>query len=112
MDNNTAELIGTYDDVVYDQNNHTYFENILYRVNTQGIGQRTVKLRLRIEDNLNPEATMVDRMDTKSVLGKSKRKEIKFQGEILPEKYALEQNYPNPFNPSTKIRNSIPRSTE
>ncbi|MGQ9799042.1 MAG: T9SS type A sorting domain-containing protein, partial [Ignavibacterium sp.] len=112
VDNNTGELLGVYDDVVYDQNNHTDFENILYQVNTQGIGQRTVKLRLRIEENLNPEATMVDRLDTESVLGKNKRKEIKFQGEILPEEYALEQNYPNPFNPTTKIRYSIPSNVK
>ena len=32
--------------------------------------------------------------------------------ENLELKFALEQNYPNPFNPSTKIRYSIPRSTE
>jgi|GEM_PF-5031973 len=30
----------------------------------------------------------------------------------LPDDYILEQNYPNPFNPSTKIKYSIPRSTE
>lgn len=30
----------------------------------------------------------------------------------VPTEYKLEQNYPNPFNPSTKIRYSIPRSTE
>mgnify|MGYP005851633553 CR=1 FL=1 len=30
----------------------------------------------------------------------------------LPTDFKLEQNYPNPFNPSTKIRYSIPRSTE
>ena len=29
-----------------------------------------------------------------------------------PIEFALEQNYPNPFNPTTKIRFSIPRSTE
>lgn len=30
----------------------------------------------------------------------------------VPDKFELEQNYPNPFNPVTKIRYSIPGSTE
>ena len=33
-------------------------------------------------------------------------------GNNLPTKFSLEQNYPNPFNPNTKIKYSIPRSTE
>ena len=31
---------------------------------------------------------------------------------LFVDKFSLEQNYPNPFNPTTKIRYSIPRSTE
>mgnify|MGYP005837692659 CR=1 FL=1 len=31
---------------------------------------------------------------------------------LFPSDFTLYQNYPNPFNPSTKIRYSIPRSTE
>ena len=103
VDNNTGELLGVYDDVIYDQNNHTDFENILYWVNTQGIGQRTVKLRLKVESNPGVEVSMVDRIDTESALGKSKRREMQYQGETLPKEFVLEQNYPNPFNPTTVI---------
>ena len=37
---------------------------------------------------------------------------INLISQVLPEVFELEQNYPNPFNPTTKIRYSIPRSTE
>uniref|UniRef100_UPI0025B88478 T9SS type A sorting domain-containing protein n=1 Tax=Ignavibacterium sp. TaxID=2651167 RepID=UPI0025B88478 len=103
IDNNSGELLGVFDDVVYDQNNLTDFENILYQVNTQGIGQRTVKLRLKVEENINPVVSMVDRIDNEGALAKGKRKELKYEGETIPKEFALNQNYPNPFNPTTVI---------
>jgi hypothetical protein len=36
---------------------------------------------------------------------------VKGETNIQPERYYLIQNYPNPFNPSTKIKYSIPQSS-
>ena len=33
------------------------------------------------------------------------------QGNGIPSQFILKQNYPNPFNPSTKIRYSVPKSS-
>ena len=32
-------------------------------------------------------------------------------GQIIPDEFSLSQNYPNPFNPATKVRYSIPHSS-
>jgi hypothetical protein len=33
-------------------------------------------------------------------------------GELIPENFVLNQNFPNPFNPATKIKYSIPKSSQ
>ena len=109
IDHSTSQVLEVFDDVIYDQNNLADFENILYHVNTQGLGQRSVKLRLTIEENINPELSMVDIVDNESVLGKIKNKEIKYLGVDIPKEFALEQNYPNPFNPVTIIKYQLPK---
>ena len=37
---------------------------------------------------------------------------ISFEGNRIPDKFALYQNYPNPFNPVTRIRFDLPRSQD
>ncbi len=47
----------------------------------------------------------------KRIIVRSPSAVINISGEV-PGSYSLKQNYPNPFNPSTRIRFSIPSSSE
>ncbi len=47
-----------------------------------------------------------------NIIGRSKSLplDVEREGNLLPQRFALEQNYPNPFNPSTTIRFSIEKT--
>ena len=110
IDNSTGEIIGIHDDVTYDSENIYQYNNISYRVNTEGIGNRSVRLKLLVEDNFTPVYSLSKIYSDESVLGKTTLKEINYQGSGVITTYDLSQNYPNPFNPSTIIKYQIPAS--
>ena len=110
IDNSTGEIIGIHDDVTYDSENIYQYNNISYRVNTEGIGNRSVRLKLLVEDNFTPVYSLSKIYSDESVLGKTTLKEINYQGSGVITTYDLSQNYPNPFNPTTTIRYQLPES--
>ncbi|MBI5727592.1 MAG: T9SS type A sorting domain-containing protein [Ignavibacteriales bacterium] len=48
VDASTEEIIGTYDNVMFDATHTSDYRNIMFDVDCNGIGDRTVKLRLQI----------------------------------------------------------------
>jgi len=104
----TNELLGVLNEVTYDQHNVAQYNEISYQVNTSGIGNRVVRLRLVITNNIDPHYAISDKYFDESVsLAKRQIKQINYKGTLEIKDYALYQNYPNPFNPVTKIRFSI-----
>ena len=110
VDNNTGEVIGEYDNVTYNSNSLYHYNNISYQINTQGIGNRTARLKLVLDNNFSSEFSLSRIFADEYVLNKTSIKQISYKGGEVIKSYELSQNYPNPFNPSTTIKFQIPSS--
>jgi len=75
-----------------------------------GIGSRTVRFKLIVNTDADCEYSLSKRYADEEILGKSGKKQVKYQGSLAVTDYAIEQNYPNPFNPSTTIKYQLPQN--
>jgi hypothetical protein len=106
----SGEILDSFDNVIYSQDSVYQYNNIAYQVNTAGLGNIQVKLRLVINSSNEFNYSLSERFAEETALGKSFKKQIYLDGSGLVKEYDLEQNFPNPFNPATTIRYQIPQN--
>ena len=99
----SGEVIGVFDEVNYSLGNLGQYNKIGYKVNTEGIGERTIKIRLVTEDNIGGLYSVTTNYSDLEEFSKASYQEISYRGSLAVKDYALNQNYPNPFNPETVI---------
>jgi hypothetical protein len=110
LDAATNELLGTSDNVTYDSLHVFNYDNVSYQVNMEGIGNKTIKLRLKVSANSDVEYSLKSSYATEDVLLKRQVKNNVITLKTKVNSYDLNQNYPNPFNPATTIKYQIPKA--
>jgi hypothetical protein len=105
IDYATSEIIGEYDNVQYSKTNLVEHNNLDYIVNTSGIGNKTVVLKLKVYTNLqaNFALALENSGNGDEILNKDNAILMSYSGNSIVKEFSLDQNYPNPFNPGTII---------
>jgi len=113
IEDETNAVIGTLSDIKINSSNLINDNTSSFTVNTDGLGGKTVRIRLSVKTNLfQSKFYTIERYSADgNVVGKSSGeiKEISIQGNEIVKSYGLDQNYPNPFNPTTIITYQIPK---
>jgi hypothetical protein len=110
--NTNGAVVGSVENVTLSSSNLHSLSIPSYLLNTNGIGNRTVKLRITVSTNLAYAHSRLAESIHAPVAGASgaaiSLNTLSLATVDIPSTYALDQNYPNPFNPTTTIKYQLP----
>jgi hypothetical protein len=137
IDDATGKVVGTIKNISITATTVYSSKALSYRLNTKGMNNRSVRLKITVATNLVDESRsqseaigsdIPDSIASKLVhrnvqsnliltkrfaeenlaLAKSSLDELTLEESAIPTCFALAQNYPNPFNPKTVVSYQLP----
>jgi hypothetical protein len=111
VENISNKVFGEYHKVKLSSKEIIGNGNETFKIDTKGIGDKEVYLRVVVEENIKGEIAIANVHSEEGIFAKKgniKFVELSYSDEKVISDYSLSQNYPNPFNPTTTISYQIP----
>jgi len=110
VDKSSGQTLSEFNSIIFNKKQIEGYSTDKFKVDTKGIGNKTVRLRLVVESNFDVTPALTRGLTGAGTeLAKQNIKTISYKDNAIVKDYSLEQNYPNPFNPTTVIKYQIPK---